>query len=212
VFFSAVLRLGAKLCKADGRISRDEVQVFKRTFKIDPQTVENAARIFEEAAVSSQGVEEIAGEVFSLVGDNRELLEYVVVGLMQVAAADGTFHKLEAILIRRICDAFGFPEAKTLALFAMFGAGALDEEAEQTGEARDVHTQRTGTGLVEIYLRILGLGPEASREEIKAAYRKLAREHHPDALRAKGVPIDTMRQSEEVLKKINEAYAYLRAC
>ena len=45
--------------------------------------------------------------------------------------------------------------------------------------------------------------------EIKAAYRKLAREHRPDALRAKGVPIDAMRQSEEVLKKINDAYAYL---
>ena len=52
VFFSAVLRLGAKLCKADGRISPDEIRAFKRTFKIDAQTVENAARIFEEAAVS----------------------------------------------------------------------------------------------------------------------------------------------------------------
>ena len=159
--------------------------------------------------VSSQSVEEIAGEVFSLVADNQELLEYIVVGLMQVAAADGTFHKLEAILIRRICDAFCFPEAKTLGLFAMFGIGALDEEGERTGEEGDGRTGRAGNGLAEVYLRMLGLGSNASLTEIKIAYRKLAREHHPDALRAKGVPIDAMRQSEEVLKKINEAYAYL---
>ena len=98
VFFSAVLRLGAKLCKADGRISADEIRAFKSTFEIGEQSLENAARIFKEAAVSPEAVEEIAGEVFSLVGNNPELLEYIVVGLMQVAAADGSFHKLEASL------------------------------------------------------------------------------------------------------------------
>jgi curved DNA-binding protein CbpA len=55
----------------------------------------------------------------------------------------------------------------------------------------------------------LGLKATATFDEIKIAYRRLARQHHPDALRAKGVPIDEMRQSEEVLKKINEAYACL---
>ena len=209
VFFSAILRLGAKLCKADGRVSRDEIQAFKRAFKIDEENLQNAARIFEEAVGSAQSVEDIASEVFSIVGDNQELLEYIVLGLMQVAAADGSFHKLEAILIGRICDAFGFPKAKTLGLFAMFGVSVLDEEGEQERDTEDRHAPRATNGVAEVYLRILGLGSDASLEEIKSAYRRLAREHQPDALRAKGVPIDAMRESEEVLKKINEAYAYL---
>jgi hypothetical protein len=72
VFLSAVLRLGAKLAKADGRVSREEIRAFKEVFKIDEATVPDAAHIFEQAAGSQQGIEEIAGEVFSLVGDNRK--------------------------------------------------------------------------------------------------------------------------------------------
>jgi DnaJ like chaperone protein len=161
---------------------------------------------------SPQGIEDIAGEVFSVIGDNRKLLEYAILGLMQVATADGMFHEAEAMLIRRVCNAFGFQDKETLAWFAMFGVGNFDgEQKEEAAASRQRGGRRSGNGLAEIQLRILGLGPGASVEEIKIAYRRLAREHHPDALRAKGVPIDAMRQSEEALKKINEAYAYLTA-
>jgi DnaJ like chaperone protein len=127
---------------------------------------------------------------------------------MQVATADGVFHETESRLIRRICDAFGFQDEETLAWFAMFGVDAFDEKPEEASASR-TRRRRSGDGLAEIHLRVLGLGSDASVGEIKIAYRRLAREHHPDALRAKGVPIDTMRHSEEILKKINEAYAYL---
>ena len=210
VFLSAILRLGAKLAKADGRVSREEIRAFKEVFKIDEATVPDAAHIFEQAAGSQQRIEDIAGEVFSVVGDNRKLLEYVILGLMQVATADGVFHEAEAMLIWRVCNAFGFQDKETLAWFAMFGVGNFDEgKNEEAAASRHRRGRRSGNGLAEIQLRILGLGPSASVEEIKIAYRRLAREHHPDALRAKGVPIDAMRQSEEALKKINEAYAYL---
>jgi DnaJ like chaperone protein len=209
VFLSAILRLGAKLAKADGRVSREEIRAFKQVFKIDEATVPDAARIFEEAVGSSQEIEDIAGEVFSLVGDNRKLLEYAVLGLMQVATADGMFHEAEVRLIRRICNAFGFQDEETLAWFAMFGVGRFEDEEEEPAVPPRGRGRWSGNGLAEIHLRVLGLGPSSSVEEIKIAYRRLAREHHPDALRAKGVPIDAMRHSEEILKKINEAYAYL---
>jgi DnaJ like chaperone protein len=210
VFLSAILRLGAKLAKVDGRVSREEIRVFKKVFKIDEATVPDAARIFEQAMGSPQGIEDIAGEVFSVVGDNRRLLEYVVLGLMQVATADGMLHETEARLIRRICHAFGFQDKETRAWFAMFGIGKLDDEQkEEEAASHNRDGQWSGNRLAEIHLRILGLGAGASIEEIKITYRRLAREHHPDALRVQGVPIDVMRQSEEALKKINEAYAYL---
>lgn len=52
------------------------------------------------------------------------------------------------------------------------------------------------------YYNILGVGKGASADEIKAAYRRLARKHHPDLN-----PGD--KASEEKFKEINEAYAVL---
>ena len=52
------------------------------------------------------------------------------------------------------------------------------------------------------YFEILGLSTNASEEEIKTAYRKLAKKYHPDRN-----PGD--KGAEEKFKKIAEAYEYL---
>ena len=56
--------------------------------------------------------------------------------------------------------------------------------------------------VVKDYYRLLGIDTEASREEIKKAYRKLAMANHPDRNR------DKIR-CEELLKDLNEAYQVL---
>lgn len=52
------------------------------------------------------------------------------------------------------------------------------------------------------YYQILGVEPSADAETVKAAFRKLARQHHPDLN-------DGNRQAEEKFKEINEAYEVL---
>lgn len=51
------------------------------------------------------------------------------------------------------------------------------------------------------YYEILGIGRNASEDEIKAAFRKLVRQYHPD--------VNKEEDAEEKFKKINEAYAVL---
>ncbi len=51
------------------------------------------------------------------------------------------------------------------------------------------------------YYEILGLGRNASNDEIKAAFRKFARQYHPDVNKEDG--------AEEKFKEINEAYGVL---
>ena len=46
----------------------------------------------------------------------------------------------------------------------------------------------------------------ATAEEIKAAYRALIREHHPDKLMAQGMPPEFVATATEKMKRINVAY------
>jgi DnaJ like chaperone protein len=58
---------------------------------------------------------------------------------------------------------------------------------------------------------ILGVDPGVAADELKAAYRALVREHHPDALMARGVPVSLASIGEARMAAINAAYAKLRA-
>src|SRR5438309_5553109 len=55
------------------------------------------------------------------------------------------------------------------------------------------------------YYEILGVDRNASEEEIKKAYRRLARQHHPDTQTSE----QDKKTAEERFKEINEAYATL---
>ena len=54
------------------------------------------------------------------------------------------------------------------------------------------------------YYEILGVSRNASKDEIKQAYRRLAMQYHPDR-----VPPERKKEAEEKFKEISEAYAVL---
>ena len=56
---------------------------------------------------------------------------------------------------------------------------------------------------------VLGVGATASREEIRAAWRELARRFHPDRLGGLDVPEELLRQAGEILARVNAAYERL---
>ena len=58
---------------------------------------------------------------------------------------------------------------------------------------------------------VLGVSPDDSLDEIKARYRQLVRESHPDAMIARGLPEEAIQIATNRLKAINEAWENLRA-
>jgi DnaJ like chaperone protein len=206
IFFNAIIRLSAKLAKADGHVSPDEIKKFKEYFDIEGAEIDDAGKIFNQSVKSSERVEDIAKEIYSCLGNNRELLEYIIIGLLQIASADGVFHHSEIEFIGKVSNAFGFTERDKLSLFAMFG---IDIDDEQSEEGKEKETSSDSTFIEEHYFRILNVEPGATIDEIKTAYRILARKHHPDVLYSRGIPINEIRKSEDILKSINEAYNHL---
>jgi DnaJ like chaperone protein len=204
IFKEALLVLGGKLCKADGHVSSEEIVIFKQYFGIDDSTHPGASTIFMEAAATTGDTKETARRIYTLLDGKAEPLEYILIGLMQIAAADGRIHKAEKDFIHIIAEEFAFSGAKIHRLFLIF-----EQARERAYRDRDT-TSRTGaSSLRSQHLEILGLDKNAAFGEIKAAYRDLARRHHPDLLRAQGVPIDDIKNAEEILKVINSAYEWL---
>jgi DnaJ like chaperone protein len=187
-FATAVIVLAAKLAKADGRVARDEIRAFKRVFRIDDDEVGDVARIFNQAKTSAHGFEPYARQIAALFDHDPVLLGELLIGLFEIARADGQINPGEVDFLRRIATVFGF-----------------DLTAFEQIRARFSATTRDGSGAGDAYA-VLGLSRSASDQEIRRKYRDLVREHHPDRLVAKGMPEEMIEQANRVLGAINAAY------
>ena len=187
-FATAVIVLGAKLAKIDGVVTRGEIEAFKRIFRIDDAEVGDVARIFDEAKTSAHGFEAYARQIAALFGRDPVLLGELLIGLFELARADGEITPAETDFLRRVAAIFGF-----------------DIRAFEQLRARFSATARAPSSAGDAYA-VLGLPRSASDDAIRQTYRNLVREHHPDRLVAKGMPEEMVEQANKVLAAINAAY------
>lgn len=182
-FSVAVVVLGAKMAKADGVVSRAEIDAFKRVFRVAPDDVKTVARIFDAAKQDAQGFEPYARQMARLFRHEPAILEELLAGLFHIARADGAVSAAERAYLRRVADIFGLD-----------GAAFQRVEAPFTGPARPDPYQ------------VLGISRDLSDGEVKQAYRNLIRQNHPDTLIAKGMPQEFIDVANERMASINAAY------
>ena len=91
-FTVGVIALGAKMAKADGVVTVDEVNAFKEVFKIPEGEMQNVARVFNLAKQDATGYEAYADQLATMFKHNRKLLEDVLEGLFHIAKADEVLH------------------------------------------------------------------------------------------------------------------------
>jgi len=182
-FMIGMIALSAKMAKADGVVTPDEVSAFRETIKVPPSELKHVAFVFDQARKSVSGFDSYARQLARLFKDSPLVLEDLLDGLFHIARADGRMHENELIYLEEVARIFGFSEAEFAPIAARH---SFVPEATP-------------------YL-VLGVKPEASDEEIKAAYRRLVRENHPDAMLARGVPEELVHLANDKLAAINIAY------
>jgi DnaJ like chaperone protein len=182
-FTIGVIVLGAKLAKADGTVTRDEVDAFKQVFRIPPEEMKNVGRVFDQARKDVRGYQPYARQLARMFADNPAVLEELLGGLFHIARADGRVTDDEVDYLEQLATLFGF-DAQTWDRIraANLGAGQGDP------------------------FRILGVGREASDQDIRNAHRKLVVDNHPDRLMAQGMPQEFVEMANEKLATINAAY------
>lgn len=182
-FTIAVIALGAKMAKADGQVTRDEVAAFRSVFSIAPDEEENAARVFNLARQDVAGFDAYARKIAAMFAPGDRVLTDVVEGLFHIAVADGEYHPHEDHFLREVAQIFGLGDRCFRALQVRF-------VPDMTPDPHDV----------------LGVAPDAPMAEIRAAWRQAVRESHPDGMAARGLPPEAIRLAEERLVAVNRAW------
>ncbi|MFO1059850.1 MAG: TerB family tellurite resistance protein [Dongiaceae bacterium] len=182
-FTIAVIVLGAKMAKADGVVSRSEVAAFKQVFRVPPEELRNVGRLFDQARRDAGGFEPYARQVAGMFTPGSPVLEELLDGLFHIAKADGKVGAEELGYLRQVAAIFGFDETA----FERLRSGHLGPD-----EADPYH--------------VLGIDRSMSDAEIKAAYRKLIREMHPDRLIAEGLPQEFLDVATAKMAAVNAAY------
>lgn len=198
-FTVGVVTLAAKMAKADGVVSRAEIDAFKRIFRIPTEDMGTVGKVFDTARQSSEGFEAYARQIAGLFRDSPAVLEELLTALHLIARADGEVHPAEEAFLARVAEIFGLgPDAVERARSTAAGAGA------GAGDGEAGRSRATGGGPNPY--AVLGASRTASDDELKAAYRKLLRENHPDALTAQGLPQEFISVAEDKMKAINAAW------
>ncbi|MAF94681.1 MAG: molecular chaperone DjlA [Rhodospirillaceae bacterium] len=186
-FTTAVIVLSAKMAKADGRVTRAEVDAFKELFHIPPDEMKKVGWLFDEAKKDAQGFEPYAEQISMMFAHEPAVMEELLGGLFHIARADHAIHPKELEFLRKTALIFGFSEIQFERLKAIH-MGPI-------GGADGVNSYQ-----------VLGLSREASDDEIKKTYRVLIRENHPDTLIAQGMPQEFIDVANEKMAAINAAY------
>jgi DnaJ like chaperone protein len=190
VFFTAVFSMLGKLCKADGRVSENEIAAIetfmKRDLYLDQNSQATAVNIFKQALNSSESFEGFAIQFYSTFRSHPNIIELMMDILLRVSTADGIItDKEEAILS---------------AASRIFNYSASDYDRLKSRYVK----------ITNKYYAVLKCDETTPDEEIKKQYRKLATEYHPDKIEAKGLPEEFIKFANDKFSEIQEAYEAIK--
>ena len=181
-FTIGVIVLSAKMAKADGKVTEDEIRAFKEKINIPDNEIKNVAKLWDQAKKTTDGFEIYAKQIADLLEKNSSVLEELLKLLIIIALADGKITIPEIKYLKKVGNIFGFSK----------------EDFERIYSSK--------SGISSDPYQILGVSRDASVDEIKQKWKQLAINHHPDRLISQGIPEDLIHKSTSRLKEINNAW------
>jgi len=185
-FTIAIIALAAKMAKADGQVTRDEVATFRQIFTIPAGEEENAARVFNLARQDVAGYEAWARRIAEMFHDEPATLREIMDGLFMISVADGNYHQAEDEFLVRVAAIFGLSEQTFRALRKAHVPDAMHDPWD-----------------------VLDVPHDAPIEDVRSAWKRAVRENHPDRLQARGVPPEALRLAEARLIAVNQAWDHI---
>ena len=178
-FIMSLLVLSAAVIKADGKTTSQEISTLRSFFtrNFGPQAGNEAESIVTELLKKDFNLYEVCGQIRSCMDYSQRIQLYHY--LVSLGACDGLDQK-EIDLLETIATYIGLSKIEADSIFAQFRP------------ANDSN------------YKILEITPDATDEEVKKAYRKMAVKYHPDKVATLGE--DIQKAAEEKFKAVSQAY------
>jgi len=183
IFALALIVLSAKLSKADGQVSKEELVAVKDKLKIPEHELDQVGKIFNKAKEESAGYEQYAQQISEIYKGNINVLEEVINILFYIAEADGNVSDQEYKMIQHVSQIFGLNDV----------------------QFNGIAEGRKSSDKLNPYV-VLESKPDDNLIDIRKRYLKLSKEHHPDLLLSKGVPKEVIEESKNKMRAINSAW------
>ena len=183
IFALSLIVLSAKLSKADGKVSREELVAVKDKLKIPENEIDQVGKIFNKAKEDSTGYEPYAQQIAQIYKGNINVLEEVINILFYIAEADGEVSSSELTMIANISKIFGLTQI----------------------QFNSIKESRKSSDKLNPYI-VLESNPDDDLQSIRKKYLNLSKENHPDLLMSKGVPKEVIDESKNKMRAINSAW------
>lgn len=187
-FTIAVIALSAKMAKADGIVSKEEVNAFSQIFEIPKGQEKHVSNVYNLARQDIAGYEIYAKKIAKMLKNKKILLENIIEGLLFISIADGAYHPKEDKFVNNVASIFSIKRGRLEYLKNMY----IDTSANS-------------------YYKILNVSPGDNLEQIRKQWKKLVLAHHPDMVLARGLPEEAIRLTTVKLARINEAWENIKA-
>lgn len=185
VFTAGVIALSAKMAKADGKVTKEEILTFRKLVQIPKDDINQVSKLWELAKETTDGYELYAKQIYSLFRNQPEILERILDILFEIAKSDGNIDATELNYLKNVSNIFNFDEIIFEKLLAL-------------------HNPENNS------FEILGVQISDTFEDIQKKWKEMVKNNHPDKLVGQGMPIEFIESANQKLVIINSAYEEIK--
>jgi len=202
-----LVSLLAKVAKSDGRVSDLEARLITQVLDDLSQKVSGVSGVCEYLKEVYNSQKENVDNAYETARNykrafnlNYDTCVARLTFFLNLAYIDGEFNKSEQDVIRNIAYGFGIDKEtldEIIYKFDSFYGSRFGTDRDEVSRENDA-------------FEVLGLSKNASLDEVKARYKELVRQYHPDILMGRGESKEVIERSTKKLQEINEAYGRLK--
>ncbi|MGL4362882.1 MAG: DnaJ domain-containing protein [Cellulosilyticaceae bacterium] len=217
---ASIMALAAIVAKADGVVRKKEINLIKdflvERFGMSMLEVNEYADVFEYGKENPEQYVHFAS-LLKEHPDTRYMSMAIGYTFFKMVQDGDKISELAEEKIKKILEileitGYDYEELKNNALGTNYNYEDYTEQfykrANYYNRARNPYANKSE--LVKKYSDILGVSEDATMNEVKKAYRKMAKEYHPDKFSKEGIPTEELTFANKKITEINEAYEYLK--
>jgi DnaJ like chaperone protein len=219
-FFTATFQVMGHVAKADGRVSEAEIAAARKVMaelRLNGAQIHAAIQHFTRGKSPNFELEDTMQELRDACAARPELLR-VFLELQVRAALEGVDMQGQArTAIQRVAGLLDVSRLELAHMEAVlrirreqFRAGGNGGGGQQQGQGQGPSARKSGMSIDAAY-QILEVDSKAGNEEVSKAYRRQLSKHHPDKLKANGLPESMLEHAKQRTQQIIEAYDLVKA-